>query len=174
VTRLGVRWDGAGVDVAVRAPGATGVELCLLADAPRGRLSEERLPLAERPGDLWVARVPGVGPGQRYGLRAAGPWDPAQGQRFDPAKLLLDPYSHAITGELGDHPSLQTRGSDTLGRVPVAVVTDDAFPWGADPRPDVSAAQAVRYEVHVRQATMRHPDVPPSCAAPTPAWPTRP
>ena len=115
----------------------------------------------ERPGDLWVARVDGVGPGQRYGLRAAGPWDPAQGQRFDPAKLLLDPYSHAITGELGDHPSLQTRGSDTLGRVPLAVVTDDAFPWGADPRPDVPAAQAVRYEVHVRQATMRHPDVPP-------------
>ncbi|MGH3491315.1 MAG: glycogen debranching protein GlgX, partial [Actinopolymorphaceae bacterium] len=95
----GATYDGSGVTFALWAPMAERVEVCLT--APDG--SERRVPLSDQIFGTWYGRLAGVGPGQRYGYRVYGPWDPQAGHRFNRAKLLVDPYARAITGELVDH-----------------------------------------------------------------------
>ncbi|MCK9878774.1 glycogen debranching protein GlgX [Frankia sp. Ag45/Mut15] len=128
---LGVTFDGAGVNIAVVAPGADAVEFCLFDAA--GAETRHRLP--ERDGGVWHGYLPGVRPGARYGLRAHGPYDPDRGQRYNPAKLLVDPYARQVTGDLRADPAIYGfGGGDPYGRdpdsrdsapyVPRCVVTD--------------------------------------------------
>src|SRR5947209_18883480 len=93
---LGASYDGAGTNFSIFSGGAELVELCLFDDSE----AEERVPLNEADAGCWHAYLPGVGPGQRYGYRVCGPWDPGSGARYNPAKLLLDPYATAIEGEV--------------------------------------------------------------------------
>ncbi len=171
VPPLGVRVAGDGVDVAVLASHATAVELCLVdvvdASLPAhdpARYRERRVPLAGPAYGVWHAHVPGVRPGQRYGFRAHGPWEPAAGLRHNPAKLLVDPYARGLVGELVDDPAVHGQvGSDPYGPadatdslpfVPHAVVV--AEPTGTlAPRPRVPWRDTVVYEAHVRGLTQR-------------------
>ena len=148
---------------AVRAPDATSAEVCLFSDQG----AETRIPLDPQADGRWQGEVPGVEAGQRYGFRAHGAYDPAAGHRFNPNRLLLDPYSRAITGELDpsgpvrdvppDDPSWSL---DSAAYVPRSVVVDDAFDWGDDAPPRTAWTDTVIYEAHVRGLTMCHPDVP--------------
>jgi glycogen operon protein len=164
---LGAHWDGTGTNFALWSAGAQAVDLCLF-DADG---TEHRHRLQETTHQVWHGRLPGVGPGQRYGYRVHGPYDPANGLRYNPAKLLLDPYTRAVDGELaldpslfGYHDSPDTRtpdDRDSAPFVPRGVVIYDSFPWDGDRPPLTSWSDTVIYEVHVKGATMRHPDVPP-------------
>jgi glycogen operon protein len=171
-TRLGASVVDDGTNVAVWAPEASRVDVALLDDDG----TEQRVELIDQRNQVWFGRLPGVGAGQRYGLRVHGPWRPEEGLRFNDAKLLLDPYARAVTGDLtydsavyGHHrPDLLLPGDDlhvdrrdSAPFVPVGVVVDDAFDWGDDRPPRVRWADTVIYELHVRGFTMRHPDVPP-------------
>jgi glycogen operon protein len=121
-------------------------------------------------GFTWHGYLPGVEPGQRYGYRVHGPWDPASGRRCNPRKLLLDPYARAIDGELrwGDaihghvpgHP-FRRQERDSASEVPRSIVMTDDFDWGDDARPFVPEAETIIYETHVKGFSKRHPDVPP-------------
>jgi glycogen operon protein len=154
---LGASHDGDATNVALWAREADGVEVCLFDDAG----NETRVGLGDRTFDVWHGRLPGVGPGQRYGFRVHGPWDPARGRRFDPAKLLIDPYARAVTDDVRYDRAMFEHGRDSASRVPKAVVVgDDGFDWGTDTAPRVPWADAVVYELHVRGFTMRHPDIP--------------
>jgi isoamylase len=164
---LGATWDGEGTNFAVFSEGAEAVELCLLDRAG----AERRIALPEVTAHVWHGYVPEAGPGQRYGFRVHGPYDPDHGHRFNPAKLLLDPYAKAVDGRVDwDNSVFGYRvGADDLVRddrdsgphVPRSVVVHDAFPWGEDRRPTVPWADTIIYEAHVRGYTMRHPEVPP-------------
>jgi glycogen operon protein len=169
---LGALWDGAGVNFAIFSENATAVELCLFEDAD-GRTETERIPLLENTDQVWHVYLPQVRPGLRYGYRVHGPWDPEQGHRFNPAKLLLDPYARALDGtirwsdavfgyEVG-HPDadLHPDPRDSADSMPKSVVVDTAFTWGDDRPPRTPWNQTVIYEVHVKGFTARHPDVPP-------------
>ncbi|QYX83464.1 glycogen debranching protein GlgX [Streptomyces akebiae] len=154
---LGASYDGTGTNFALFSEVADRVDLVLVDDAGRHRA----VPLTEVDGFVWHGRLPGVGPGQRYGYRVHGPWDPAAGHRCDPAKLLLDPYTTAVDGQVDNHPSLREPGADTVGHTMLGVVTDPFFDWGDDRPPRRSYADTVVYEAHVRGLTRTHPDVPP-------------
>ncbi|WP_375165542.1 glycogen debranching protein GlgX [Cellulomonas sp.] len=176
--RPGVHVTATGVDVVVLAPHATGVDLCLL-DGPPEAPTERRVPLERAHLGLWRASVPGVRPGQRYGFRAHGPWDPARGLRYNPAKLLVDPYARGLVGELAYGPETYGHvvGEDLAGdpygppdprdsaaHVPHAVVVDTGALPGPDPaanRPGTPWSRTVVYEAHVKGLTRLHPDVPP-------------
>ncbi len=154
---LGATHDGDATNVALWAPEADRVEVCLFDESG----GETRVPLQDRTFDTWHGRLPGVAPGQRYGFRVHGPWDPARGRRFDPAKLLLDPYARAVTGDVTYGRAVFEPGQDSASYVPKAVVVgDERFDWGSDARPRVPWGDTVVYELHVRGFTMRHPDVP--------------
>ena len=166
---LGATWDGEGTNVALYSPGAEAVDVCLLDDAPGGGTRETRIPLEESTLHVWHGYLPQVGPGQRYGFRVDGPFDPAQGLRFNPSKLLLDPYARAVEGDLrlddavlGSVPGRDRsqQHQDSASHVPRSVVVHDAFPWGEDVRPRTAWADAVVYELHVKGFTARHPGVP--------------
>ncbi|UZN04490.1 glycogen debranching protein GlgX [Cellulomonas sp. S1-8] len=174
---LGVHVTDTGVDVAVVAPHATAVELCLL-DGPLDAPTERRVPLSGPRLGVWTASVPDVRPGQRYGLRAHGPWEPSYGLRYNPAKLLVDPYARGLVGELGYGP--HTYGHvvgedlagdpygarderDSAGHVPHGVVVDTRALPGPDPaanRPWTPWSRSVVYEAHTKGLTRLHPDVP--------------
>jgi isoamylase len=165
---LGALWDGTGTNFALWAAGAHAVDLCLF-DA-RGR--EHRHRLEETTHQVWHGRLPGVGSGQRYGYRVHGPYEPHAGLRHNPAKLLLDPYTRAVDGDLTLHPSLfgyagdsadgGTRDEqDSAPYVPRGVVVHDPFPWDGDRPLRTPWSGTVIYEVHVKGATALHPDVPP-------------
>ncbi len=148
------------------ASAADGVLLCLF-DAEG---NETRIPLQERDGDVWHGFLPGVGPGQAYGYRAIGPYDPRRGVRCNPAKLLLDPYARAIHGEVRPGPEVLGYASDdpeapseldSAAQMPRSLVTDTSFSWGDRPRPRHSYADTIVYEVHVKGFTAAHPAVPP-------------
>ncbi|HEV7452633.1 MAG TPA: glycogen debranching protein GlgX [Pseudonocardiaceae bacterium] len=162
---LGAHPEGGGVRFAVASAVAEAVEVCLL--SPDG--AELRVPLTERTFGVWHGLLPGLGPGQRYGYRVHGPWDPAHGLRCNPAKLLVDPYARRIEGTvtnlqvaLGyqDNPGGPRSDVDSLGSVPVSVVTAPGGP-PTGTRPDVPWEQTVIYELHVRGFTHTHPQVPP-------------
>jgi glycogen operon protein len=163
---LGATWDGAGVNFALFSEHATGVELCLFDDEG----GETRVPVRESTNQVWHVYLPEARPGLRYGYRVHGPWAPAEGHRFNPAKLLLDPYARAIEGEVrwddtvfgyrvgADDLTLDDR--DSAPAVPRSVVVDTAFTWGDDRPPRTPWSETVIYEVHVRGFTRRHPEVP--------------
>ena len=171
----GVTLVPGGADVAVYAGHAEGVELCLFEPGDTVGTTERRVPLHERAHGWWFGFVPGVRAGQRYGIRARGPWDPEQGLRHNPAKLLLDPYAKALDGEVRWGPEIYGHVVDTSwhgdgelpsdldsrANVPRCVVVDDRFDWEGDVAPDRSRSESVLYEAHVRNQTVLHPDVPP-------------
>ena len=168
---LGATWDGEGVNFALFAGDALLVELCLF--DPDGRNEIERIVLDECTDQVWHCYLPQARPGQVYGYRVHGPYEPALGLRFNPHKLVLDPYARAIAGTLRWHDALYgyTRGHergdlsfdrrDSAPFVPKGLVIETAFSWGADRRPDVPWNETVIYELNVRGFTMRHPEVPP-------------
>jgi len=163
---LGAHWDGRGTNFSVFSEVADLVELCLF-DEHR---HETRIPLPERTAFCWHGYLNGIGPGQRYGFRVHGPWDPAQGHRCNPAKLLLDPYARAITGDIEWNAAMfpYPLGGDDLIRdetdsapfAPKSIVLDDRFDWDGDTLLRRPLHETVIYEAHVKGLTMRHPDVP--------------
>ncbi|MFP5318231.1 MAG: glycogen debranching protein GlgX [Acidimicrobiia bacterium] len=163
---LGATWDGEGTNFAIYSEVARSVTLCLFDPDDR----ETRVALPEVSAFVWHGYVPGVGPGQRYGFRVDGPYEPAHGLRCNPAKLLVDPYARAIDGELDWDDSVfgYTVGKDDTHRdhrdsaphVPKSVVADTLFPWGDDQRPNTPWHETVIYETHVKGFTARHPGVP--------------
>jgi isoamylase len=168
---LGATWDGAGVNFALFSEYATAVELCLF-DGTDGHHECARIPLMEQTDMVWHIYLPEARPGQRYGYRVHGPYDPAAGHRFNPAKLLLDPYAKAIAGTITwsdalfgytvGHPDadLTCDPRDSAGNLPKCVVVDPAFSWGHDTPPRTPWHQTLIYELHVKGFTARHPDVP--------------
>jgi isoamylase len=165
---LGATWDGEGTNFALWSSGAEGVELCLFDGRRAGEPeSETRIPLTETTYHVWHGYLPRVGPGQRYGYRVHGPYRPRDGLRYNPAKLLLDPYARAVDGEFTPHPAVYGyAGEDTVDTqdsapyVPRSVVVHDSFPWGGDTRPGTPWEDTVIYELHVKGFTQRHPGVP--------------
>ncbi|KMS89248.1 glycogen debranching protein [Streptomyces regensis] len=159
---LGAAFDGQGTNFALFSEVAERVELILVDDAG----TATPVPLQEVDGFVWHAYLPGIGPGQRYGYRVHGPWQPALGHRCNPAKLLLDPYARAVDGQIDNHASLYERApdgpapADSAGHSMLGVVTDPFFDWGDDRPPRTPYADSVIYEAHVRGLTMTHPDVP--------------
>ena len=162
---LGATWDGEGTNFALFSSSAEAVDLCLYDDEGR----ETRVPLTETTLHVWHGYLPQVGPGQRYGYRVDGPFDPSRGWRFNPSKLLLDPYARAIEGELhlddaifGSVPGKDQvqQHRDSAPYVPRSVVVHDSFPWGEDPRPAHAWSDSVIYELHVKGFTALHPDIP--------------
>ncbi len=170
---LGALWDGTGTNIAVYSETAEGIEVCLFGDdddGPADPRSEERIELTEETAHIHHGYLPGVGPGQRYGLRAHGPWDPDRGLRCNPAKLLVDPYARAIEGAVRWHPAVLGHDPadpgaasllDSAPYVPRSVIIDPSFDWGDDRPPRTPLHRTVIYEAHVRGLTMTHPDVPP-------------
>lgn len=174
---LGATFDGKGVNFAVFSESAAGMELCLFDDDG----VETRLPLREQTMHVWHGYVPGVGPGQRYGFRAHGPYEPGRGLYFNPNKLLVDPYARAIEGKIDyREPVFAYVGSpargfagtssppnelaadvrDSARGIPKSVVVDGAFDWEDDAPPRIPWADTVLYEAHVKGISARHPDVP--------------
>ncbi|HSG81472.1 MAG TPA: glycogen debranching enzyme GlgX, partial [Gemmatimonadota bacterium] len=168
---LGATWDGEGVNFALFSEHATGVALCLF-DGSAGQAEEQRITIRERTNNVWHAYLPDVRPGQLYGYRVYGPYDPRNGHRFNPNKLLFDPYAKAISGTVkwndslygytpghGDEDlSLDVR--DSAGDLPKSVVIDTAFTWGDDRPPRTPWNRTLIYECHVKGLTMRHGGVP--------------
>jgi glycogen operon protein len=169
---LGATWDGSGVNFALFSEHATSVDLCLFDEVPGTQTA--RIAVTENTDHVWHVYLPEARPGLRYGYRVHGPWEPEQGHRFNPAKLLLDPYARAIDGPvtwsdalfgytIGDPAADLTRDDrDSAAYVPKSVVTDTAFTWGDDRPPRVPWNQTIIYELHVKGFTARHPDVPES------------
>ncbi|MFC8044950.1 glycogen debranching protein GlgX [Nocardia sp. NPDC057353] len=153
---LGATYDGAGVNFSVFSEVAEKVELCLI----NRDGAETRIALEEVDGYVWHTYLPGLGPGQRYGYRVHGPWDPDNGCRCDSSKLLLDPYGKAFDGEFDGDPSLHTYGLDSLGHTMTCVVINPYFDWGNDRAPKTPYHETVLYEAHVKGMTMTHPAVP--------------
>ncbi|PKW05835.1 glycogen operon protein [Streptomyces sp. 1222.5] len=159
---LGASFDGQGTNFALFSEVAERVELILVDESGK----ETPVRLHEVDGFVWHAYLPGIGPGQRYGFRVHGPWQPALGNRCNPAKLLLDPYARAVDGQIDNHASLYERApdgpapADSAGHSMLGVVTDPFFDWGDDRPPRTPYAESVIYEAHVRGMTRTHPDVP--------------
>ncbi len=168
---LGATWDGEGVNFALFSESATGVDLCLF-DEPLGKPEALRIPLRERTHSIWHAYLPDLRPGQLYGYRVQGPYNPEQGLRFNPNKLLIDPYAKAISSTVQWNDSMFGYGlsaaevdlsfdaRDSAAFVPKSVVVDSSFAWGDDRAPRVPWSRTVIYECHVKGMTKLHPDVP--------------
>lgn len=168
---LGATWDGEGVNFTLYADNATGVELCLF-DSPESQTESKKIKLYERSHQVWHVYLPGVKPGQLYGYRVQGPYEPQNGHRFNPNKLLLDPYAKAIAGVIDWHDSLfayqvghpdedlSYSEEDSAPYIPKSVVIDNNFDWGDDAPPRTPYHQSVIYEAHVRGLTMQHPEIP--------------
>ena len=157
----GACYDGKGINFTLFSHYAERVELCLF-DAEG---NETRYDLPARSGDIWHGYLPAAVPGQRYGYRVHGPWQPQQGHRFNPAKLLVDPCAREVIGEVTDDPRFQCGieepdGEDSAAIAPKSVVVIDDFDWGDDVPPRVPWGSTVIYEAHVRGLTKRHPDIP--------------
>jgi glycogen operon protein len=156
----------AGTNFAIASSVADSVTLCLF----DSHGAETQIPLRDNDADVWHVFVPGAGPGQAYGYRVAGPWDPARGLRCNPAKLLLDPYAKAIGGSvlfgpevLGQDETDPARPSrlDSAAHVPRSLVVDSGYAWQDENRIRHRTSDTVLYEIHVKGFTMRHPDIPP-------------
>jgi isoamylase len=164
---LGSTWDGSGTNFALFSEIADGVELCLF-DSGDG--SETRVELSEVDGFVWHCYLPGVSPGQLYGYRVHGPYEPRRGHRCNAAKLLLDPYGKAVEGEVSWHQALFSYQhgdpatmniDDSAPFMPRNVVIDPHFDWADDRQPRIPYHETLIYEAHVRGLTLRHPGVPP-------------
>ncbi len=167
---LGSTWDGLGVNFAIFSAHATKVELCLF-DID-GRREIERIELPEYTDEIWHGYLPDARPGTVYAYRVHGPYEPSAGHRFNPHKLLLDPYAKQLVGGLVWHDALYgyTIGAkdkdlsfdkrDSARYMPKCRVIDPAFTWGRERRPEIPWERTVLYEAHLRGYTMRHPAVP--------------
>jgi isoamylase len=170
-TPLGATWDGAGVNFALFAESATKVELCLF-DSADAEKETHRIALPERTDQVWHAYLPDVQPEQLYGYRVHGPYDPENGHRFNPAKVVLDPYALAVGRELrwddslfgytigAENTDLTADGRDNAAFAPLAAVVDPAFTWGDDRPPRTPWHKTLIYEVHVKGFSKNLPDVP--------------
>ncbi|HEX5102835.1 MAG TPA: glycogen debranching enzyme GlgX, partial [Pirellulaceae bacterium] len=168
---LGATWDGAGVNFGVFSESATKVELCLF-DSPESTAESERIELPERTYQIWHGYFPDLRPGQLYGIRVHGPYEPREGLRFNPNKLLLDPYAKAIGRdmkwdnrlfgyEIGNpQGDLSLDGSDSAAFAPLGTVVDTAFTWGNDLPLRIPWEKSILYEAHVKGFTKRMPGVP--------------
>src|SRR6201991_1118580 len=167
---LGATWDGQGVNFALFADNATQVELCLF-DAATGETEKERIRLKEKSHQIWHGYIPGLKPGQLYGYRVYGPYDPSNGHRYNPNKLLIDPYAKALASTVEwddslfgyDLPSgddLRMSETDSAPFAPKSVVIDSNFDWGDDRAPKIPYHQTIIYEAHVKGFTHLHPDLP--------------
>ncbi len=168
---LGATWDGVGVNFALFSQHATRVDLCLF-DSLDATHETECITMPEQNDDVWHVYIPYLKPRQLYGYRVHGPYEPEHGHRFNPHKVLIDPYAKAISGTITwddsmhgypiGHPkadlAFDTR--DSAPFMPRCVVVDNAFPWGDDLRPDIPLHKTVIYELHVKGFTQLHPDVP--------------
>ena len=168
---LGATWDGQGVNFAIFSESATAVDLCLFTRA-EDAVEWDKISLRERTDQVWHCYLPDVRPGQFYGYRVHGPYNPSAGLRFNPAKLLVDPYAKAITGSIQwssalfaykvDAPmeDLEPDPDNSAGGVPKCVVIDPAFTWEDDRPLRVPWNRTVIYECHVKGMTMLNPEVP--------------
>ena len=165
---LGATWQGRGTNFALFSENATAVELVLCGADGR----EASIPVRHRTELVWHVFVEGIGPGQAYGYRVDGPWDPRRGLRFNPHCVLLDPYARALSRtedwRAGGFAYDLQHADEDLARAevdqraaPLALVVDNAFDWQGDAPPDVPTPRSVLYEAHVKGMTIRHPDVPP-------------
>ena len=165
---LGPRWDGEGTNFSLFSEHAAKVELCLFDELDR----ETRYELTERTAYHWHGYLPGIGPGQRYGYRVHGPWAPEQGHRFNPRKLLIDPYAKSIEGPIlwnrgnalpyvpdGEDSDLERDDEDDVEAIPKSVVIDDAFDWQGDVHPERPWHETVIYEIHTKGFTKLMPGV---------------
>ncbi|MCG4455692.1 glycogen debranching protein GlgX [Pseudomonas sp. MMS21-TM103] len=167
---LGATWDGLGVNFALFSAHAHMVELCLFDDS--GQVELERIQLPEYTDEIWHGYLPDAHPGQIYGYRVHGPYAPDVGLRFNPHKLLIDPYAKQLLGELrwsealfgyilgSQDADLSFDQRDSAPFVPKSKVIDPAFTWGRDRRLQLPWDRTILYETHVRGYTMRHPQVP--------------
>lgn len=160
-TPLGAHYDGNGVNFTLFSAHAERVELCLFDDEG----NEQRTALPGRSGDIWHGYIAGLKPGQQYGYRVHGPWEPAQGHRFNPAKLLIDPCARRIDGDLPDAPLLHggydaPDPHDSAARMPKSVVVDTHYDWEGDTPPRTAWGKTVIYEAHVKGLTYLHPEIP--------------
>lgn len=168
---LGAKWDGTGVNFALFSENATKVELCLFSE---DGAEVEKLSLVERTAFVWHGYIPGIQPGQRYGYRVHGPWEPEKGLRFNPAKLLVDPYAQAIEGrvdwtqpifpyEIGNGDAdLHRDPRDSAPGVPKGIVVNPYFDWDQDRPLRIPLSDSIIYETHVRGFSIQNPDVPES------------
>jgi isoamylase len=167
----GATWDGEGVNFSLFSANADKVELCLF--DPSGRHEVQRINVRERTDDAWHVYLPEARPGLLYGYRVYGPYDPENGQRFNPHKLLIEPYAKQLQGPLvwsDAHFGYRTGHAkadlsfdrrDSAAGTPKCLVVDSAFTWGNDRPPRVPWHDTVIYEAHVRGLSINHPDVPP-------------
>lgn len=163
---LGATFDGSGTNFSLFSEVAEGVELCLFDNEG----NETRVALPEMSGYCHHGYFPGIRPGQRYGYRVHGPWEPAQGHRCCPSKLLLDPYAKAVEGNIEwnealfpyrfDDPDGPPSDTDSAAFVPKSLVVDPFFNWHKEHAPGIPLEETIIYEVHVRGATQQHPGVP--------------
>ncbi|MBB6351080.1 glycogen operon protein [Nonomuraea muscovyensis] len=162
---LGATYDGAGTNFSLYTEVADKVELCLFDEGN----NESRVALTEVDGFIWHGYLPGIGPGQRYGYRVHGPYDPARGLRCNPAKLLLDPYATAIEGGVTWNEAVygyrfgqpdSRNDLDSAPYMPRSIVINPFFGWGHDRPPAVPYHDTVIYEAHVRGLTIQHPKIP--------------
>src|SRR3954447_6192145 len=167
---LGAIWDGEGTNFSIFSEHGERVELCLFDESGR----EERVALPERTAYNWHGYLPGIGPGQRYGFRVHGPYEPARGLRFNPAKLLIDPYAKAIDGTVdwaaasvlpyvptgADDADLELDDEDDAAAIPKSIVVDPSFDWEDDRRPNTPWTSTVIYETHVKGFTQRLDPLP--------------
>jgi glycogen operon protein len=168
---LGATWDGSGVNFALFSENASGVELCLF-DRPQQNRETTRLRMTQQTAQVWHCYLPEARPGQLYGYRVHGPYNPSEGHRFNPAKLLIDPYAKSIAGSIRWSDALfgYTIGHrdadlskderDSADRMPKCVVVDPAFSWGQDAPLKTPWHKTLIYELHVKGFTARHPKVP--------------
>ncbi len=157
---LGITLLPDGARARIRSDGAEQVWLCLFDGVDS--VESERLPLERGPDGVWEGTFAGLAAGQVYGVRAAGPHAPGRGQRFDRAKLLLDPYARAVVGGVRWRPEIEARahGVDSAAVAPRGVITASAFDWQGDRHPRTPWAETVLYEAHVKGLTRLHPEVP--------------
>ncbi|MBD1831838.1 glycogen debranching protein GlgX [Cyanobacteria bacterium FACHB-472] len=165
---LGSYWDGKGTNFALFSENATGVELCLFDKDGK----EKRLTLTEVDNWVWHGYVPGIAPGQRYGYRVYGSYDPSQGHRFNPNKLLIDPYAKAIDGDVVNGPELfgyswddpeedlSFSETDSAHLMPKSVVIDESFDWEGDQLLRIPFHETIIYETHVKGFTQLQPNIP--------------
>jgi isoamylase len=168
---LGASWDGSGVNFAIYSEFAEAVDLCIF-DIRTPNTESSRIRLKSKTGHVWHGYVPGPKPGELYGYRFYGPYNEAKGQRFNPHKLLLDPYARAISGEIRlseihhDYRQFQKPGDalldtrDSGAYMPKSVVIDPSFDWGKDSQPRIPWERTIIYELHVKGFTSLHPLVP--------------
>jgi glycogen operon protein len=173
---LGATWDGSGVNFAIFSENAEAVELCLF-DQAYGAPETARIRLREQTDQVWHVYLPEARPGQLYGYRVYGPWAPREGHRFNPNKLLIDPYAKGLSGPIdwsgamfGYPPDgrqdadLAMGTSDSAGGMPKGVVIEPSFSWGDDRPPKTPWHETIIYEAHVRGLTKLHPELPPDTA----------